>query len=83
MTDGNSVAAHPSIVRMQEQLKDQERTLERIELLIGANHKTLIRELTNYVRAEIFEPVRLVVFGLVGMTLVAVLTGVIALVLKG
>lgn len=82
MTEGNHVAAHPDVVRMQEQMRAQERTLERIEISMTRNHRSLIKQLDNYVTKEIFEPVRLVVFGLVGLTLLSVGTGVIALLLR-
>ncbi len=84
MTDGNSVSRHPAIVRVEERLKNQGQTLERLEQLIkDENAETRLELETHYVRSEIFEPVRLVVYGLVGMTLMGVLTAVIALVLRG
>lgn len=78
MTDMDS-----RLARMEERIEHLIEGHIELKALVKVESRNLRDELRNYVRLEVFEPVRLIVFGLVGMTMAAVTTGVIALVVQG
>ena len=82
MTDGNGVGNHPQMIRMEEQLKGVKADILDLKTLVRDESRSIQAELERYVRTEVFEPVRILVYGLVGLVLSGVVTGVIALVVR-